>query len=102
MTSWREAWSVVPETTDPNAPFGIVQVSTQKTKRYRQPLSWHARRWFAKTGSGQQRGGKLKNGWAVLRAQLADATDEGWGCNIRQMHQAETGKKPLSAPPFHV
>lgn len=23
--------------------------------------------------------------------QLADATDEGWGCNIRQMHQAETG-----------
>ena len=23
--------------------------------------------------------------------QLADATDEGWGCNIRQMHWAETG-----------
>ena len=23
--------------------------------------------------------------------QLADATDEGWGCNMRQMHWAETG-----------
>lgn len=22
--------------------------------------------------------------------QLADATDEGWGCNIFQMHKAET------------
>ena len=47
MTSWREAFSAVPNTTPQNAPFGIVQ--------------------------------------------LADGTDEGWGCNIRQMHSAETG-----------
>ena len=47
LLSWRSAWSIVPHTTDPNAPFGIVQ--------------------------------------------LADGTDEGWGCNIRQMHWAETG-----------
>ena len=47
MQSWRSAWSVVPDTTPHDAPFGIVT--------------------------------------------LADATDEGWGCNMEQMHWAETG-----------
>jgi hypothetical protein len=47
INSWGAAWSAVPNTTPPDAPFGIVT--------------------------------------------LADATDEGWGCNIRQMHWAETG-----------
>lgn len=47
IEAWGSSWSVVPNTTPKNGPFGIVQ--------------------------------------------LADATDEGWGCNIGQMHWAETG-----------
>jgi hypothetical protein len=27
MASWREAWSRVPDTTSPTAPFGIVQLA---------------------------------------------------------------------------
>ena len=46
IQNWRNAWSRESGTTDPNAPFGIVQ--------------------------------------------LADSTDEGWGCNVPQMHWAQT------------
>ena len=46
IENWRRVWSAQTGTTDPNAPFGIVQ--------------------------------------------LADSTDEGWGCNVPQMHWAQT------------
>jgi len=34
--------------------------------------------------------------------QLADATDEGWGCNIRQMHWAESGNYGVVPNPVHI
>ena len=55
--AWRTAWGATPGTTDPVAPFGIVQ--------------------------------------------LADSTDEGWGCNVPQMHWAQTANVGF-APNAHL